>query len=285
MRRAFTLIELLVVIAIIAILMGLLLPAVQRVRESASRISCANNLKQIGLALHSYENSFECLPPTRLAVGYATWAVLLLPYMEQENLYREWNLNKSYYEQSPIARQTAVPNYFCPSRRTARTDPIRSVSGDVPSTGVSSLLSPGALADYAVCVDRTGHDTTEQICPNMYGPFQQKTGFRFADFTNGLSNTILVGEKHIPKDRLGVGWWDCSTYNGDYHQCSARAASRQFALTTDPNDTGWKFGSMHLQVVQFCFGDGHVVALPVSIDPAELEALSMRGNDLVVPAP
>src|SRR5215207_947703 len=98
-RRGFTLIELLVVIAIISILIGLLLPAVQRVREAANRLSCTNNLKQIGLAMHHHHLTFERLPPSRVTAYGATWAVVILPEMEQDNLYRQWNLQRPYFQQ------------------------------------------------------------------------------------------------------------------------------------------------------------------------------------------
>jgi prepilin-type processing-associated H-X9-DG protein len=116
----------------------------------------------------------------------------------------------------------------------------------------------------------------------MNGPFQFGTGFSFADFTDGLSNTMLVGEKQVAQDKHGVGWWDCSTYNGNYYKCSARAAGKHNPLTVDPRDTGWKFGSRHMQVVQFCFADGHVQTLSVTIDPEKLEWLSGRNDGHVV---
>src|SRR5215471_12471334 len=90
-RSGFTLIELLVVIAIIAMLMGLLMPAVQKAREAANRISCANNLHQLALAMHHYELDHQKLPPANLGAG-ASWAVLIMPYLEQDNLYHQWNL-------------------------------------------------------------------------------------------------------------------------------------------------------------------------------------------------
>jgi type II secretory pathway pseudopilin PulG len=149
--------ELLVVIAIIGILVGLLLPAVQKAREAANRISCFNNLKQIGLAMHQYHDVNGTLPPfSRGEPHAATWTVMILPYMEQDNLYRQWDLSRTYYDQSAAARLTPVPNYYCPSRRTPHTAPTASVSGDWPSwlvaAGTSSGNVPGALGDYAACV-------------------------------------------------------------------------------------------------------------------------------------
>src|SRR5205085_2354694 len=93
-RPGFTLIELLVVIAIIAILVGLMMPAVQRAREAANNIACQNNLKQIALALHSYEFTHKAFPPSRVEGG-PTWAVLIQPHLEQGNLYQSWNMGKA----------------------------------------------------------------------------------------------------------------------------------------------------------------------------------------------
>src|SRR6516165_7107729 len=95
-RKGFTLIELLVVIAIIAILLALLLPAVQAAREAAFRIACANNLKQISLAMHNFENAHKRLPPSRWPNQGPTWAWLILPQLEQQSIYGRWEPNVPY---------------------------------------------------------------------------------------------------------------------------------------------------------------------------------------------
>jgi prepilin-type N-terminal cleavage/methylation domain-containing protein/prepilin-type processing-associated H-X9-DG protein len=277
----FTLIELLVVIAVISVLMGLLLPAVQKVREAASRAKCSSNLKQIGLALHHYENVYHRLPPNRTSA--ATWAVLILPFVEQQNLYARWDLKRQYAEQLPVARETPVPIYFCPSRRGPDGPPRLSVSGDVNPGVPDSPHLPGALGDYAVSLDKSGHDATEETCPNMHGAFQRDEGFRFVDFTDGLTHTLLAGEKQVAMGFEGIGWGDCSLYDASFPTCSTRYVSRKVGLTTNPRDPGSKFGSRHTGVVMFCFADGRVQALRESIDPYTLELLGMRNDGLVTP--
>src|SRR5207248_5453253 len=111
----FTLIELLVVIAIIAILIGLLLPAVQKVREAAARAKCSNNLKQLALAMHNYHDARGELPPDRIVPDWPTWAVLILPFIEQDAAYRQWDITKRFAEQAnPSPNANSInPNDPC----------------------------------------------------------------------------------------------------------------------------------------------------------------------------
>jgi prepilin-type N-terminal cleavage/methylation domain-containing protein len=177
LRRGFTLIELLTVIAVISVLIGLMLPAVQKVREAANRISCANNLKQIGLAMHMHHNDFDRLPASRLVLEEvvqfpyqkldkgATWAVVILPYMEQQNLHRTWNLAQNYYNQTDATRRGVVRSYFCPSRRTTGisvADDVPLIYSDDTPAAMRGIHFPGGLGDYAVAVDKSGHDAAEE---------------------------------------------------------------------------------------------------------------------------
>jgi prepilin-type N-terminal cleavage/methylation domain-containing protein len=224
----FTLIELLVVIAIIAILIALLLPAVQKVREAAARIQCANNLKQIGLALHSHHDANGALPVTRLDNRY-TWLVMILPYIEQGALYQAWNLNTSFNNQSAVARETQIKTYLCPSRR--------SVNNQVVTDTMDNTTTPanGAPADYAACAgDPATGAANDYWWPSAStlggnnGAFRMandwsttpsgpnRPGCTFGEITDGLSNTVFVGEKHIRFGELyTVAGGDGPAYNGD----------------------------------------------------------------------
>jgi type II secretory pathway pseudopilin PulG len=282
--------ELLVVIAIIAVLLGLLLPAVQKVREAAARIQCANNLKQIGIALHLYHGDYNRLPPSRLSDLHATWPVLILPYLEQDNLYRQWNLPLTYYDQTDTARLTPVPVYYCPSRRSPQTAPTASVSGDQNDDPGPGPHTPGALGDYAAC---TGTDNCDGAdCAGAYnGAFRvgidQNGRFigpvAFGQITDGLSNTFFVGEKHVLPDGFGKGPLDCSLYNGDYYVCSTRSASPNYPLARSRTDATVGFGSYHPGTCQFLLGDGGVRSLSAGTDPRILALLANIADGQPVP--
>jgi prepilin-type N-terminal cleavage/methylation domain-containing protein len=303
-RAGFTLIELLVVIAIIAILVGLLMPAVQSAREAGNRISCANNLKQIGLACHLYEGDHRSLPPGRIlrvnpdhddadlkTRGGATWAIYLLPYLEQQNAYRLWDFSRWYHYQNDTVRGLTLKLYFCPSRRGPGDDPPLSISGDPlafpgydpnnPDDDRDGHYEqiPGGLGDYAA---NLGPD------PNAsFGSFRysnpQDSGVRFSSITDGLSNTLLVGEKHVPLKFFGQGGWDCSLFDGDSPQCSCRAGGPLYPLAQSIRDPGWKFGSYHPGICQFVFADGSVHGLFASIDPRVLGLLAHISDGQSIP--
>ncbi|MBM3996355.1 MAG: DUF1559 domain-containing protein [Planctomycetes bacterium] len=301
-RRGFTLIELLVVIAIIAILIGLLLPAVQKVRAAAARMQCGNNLKQIGLAIHGYHDTKKELPPARLDYnGGATWCILILPFLEQEPLYKQWDITKQYYQQSAAVRQTALPVYFCPSRRSAGDTPLS--TRDVPEAGWSSANFPGSLGDYGCCEgdNNNGQYNTDQADGAMilaaYNSATNPAGgwfitkfysrTRFANITDGLSNTLLVGEKHVRLGTWGTTTGDGSIYNGDPgNQNAGRVAGASYPLARSRTDSyNLQFGSYHDGICQFVLCDGSVRSIDNSINGTTLGLLAARNDGQPVTLP
>jgi prepilin-type N-terminal cleavage/methylation domain-containing protein len=291
-RPGFTLIELLVVIAIIAVLIGLLLPAIQKVRDAAARSQCGNNLKQIGLALHNYTNTNDRLPPSRLSDLHATWAILILPYIEQDVLYRQWVLDNTYYVQSDSARKTAVPLYFCPSRRGPQSAPQVSLSGDQNDDIAGGLgpMTPGALGDYAACTGTDNCDGADcvgalngsfRVGYDQFGVYVGSV--KLSEISDGLSNTFFVGEKHVTMNNFGNGPLDSSFYNGDYYVASTRSAGPNYPLAQARTVTAPVFGSYHSNISQFLMGDGSVRIVSNGTDPQILALLANIADGQLVP--
>jgi prepilin-type N-terminal cleavage/methylation domain-containing protein/prepilin-type processing-associated H-X9-DG protein len=257
-RRAFTLIELLVVIAIIAILIGLLLPAVQKVREAAARMKCGNNLKQIGLAMHSFHDSNGWFPPAfsknppQLQNNWA-WGTWILPYIEQAPLFNTMNPNGLAPPLVPDANTSlALAMYTCPSD---------------PSPALNTFRASGtgfAKNNYVI---------SEQICDGG-------SQINIKAITDGTSNTLLVGERDGQNQIAGI-WPVRETKSGSVGVISVlgrpnwpintKYAGGASCCTTDTSCTRYAWSSMHTGGANFAFCDGSVHFLRDSIatDPTQ----------------
>jgi prepilin-type N-terminal cleavage/methylation domain-containing protein len=307
-RRGFTLVELLVVIAIIGILVGLLLPAVQAARESARRSTCGNNLKQTGMAFHLHHSARGRLPNGRLGSGdnvnwTNSWAPYLLPYIEHIDVYELFtggsldgltdvrNLASSSTNAKRYALRTVVLAWQCPSRgRSGDTMyTLHSVPGRYDING-----RYGACGDYAVCL---GTADNPRMSDGAFPVQWDFPGLKFKDITDGLSSTIMGGEKHIPVSQLGSGidgvaraWndnlayrWDNTVYaaNGSGGYFSACREADANGLGQGPVDTSHDyryFGSWHPDTCPMLLCDGSVKMLANSIAGSVLEKMGTRAG-------
>lgn len=308
-REAFTLIELLVVIGIITILIGLLVPAVQKVREAAARTQCQNNLKQIGLAMHGYHDANKRLPPgyaaneryidgaTDTSSGWG-WAAFILPYIEQAPAYRQLNFSEPI--QNSLAVQTMIAIYLCPSDITPPTAfPVTDAFGNT--------VCMSAPTSYAACC---GSDASETTDPTGDGVFYRNSGARFADIIDGMSNTFLVGERAWAKVN---GAWPGAIpggviRRGQLNPCQPNIPGAWYPSSTlalahahlnnalaDPDGSAGMddFSSMHSNGSFFVFADGSVHFIrSVSVDNPDgsytsdgliFQALGTRANGEVIP--
>jgi prepilin-type N-terminal cleavage/methylation domain-containing protein/prepilin-type processing-associated H-X9-DG protein len=296
-RSAFTLIELLIVVAIVSILIGLLLPAVQKVRESANRIRCKNNLKQIGLALHSYHDRAGGFPPgyqtsvakdgTELGPGWG-WASFLLSDLEQSNLQRQISFRTDIKDPANAqARLTLLKSFQCPSEWADPTFTVVDAKGN-PLVDV-------ARGNY-VAMNGVRGVSFDSFDNN--GAFLRNRRLFAHDISDGLSNTLFVGERS--SDMSDTTWTGAITggvvpakrYPDPQDQLANAEAAAALVLahgsrTHIPNDQlvfdADATASFHDGGVNFLFGDGSVHSISNGIDGSVYEALLTRAGGEPVP--
>ena len=299
-RTGFTLVELLVVIAIIGILVSMLLPAVQAVRETARRTTCLNNLKQLGLAVHSYESAHQRIPASRAADGFMTWPSALMPFLEQDNYADRLELNARYQIQDPATVEVPIEVMICPSRdrptgsisiSESNGEPVGSVGDYAGNAGNTEHLVNDEWAQFSSPVNgvfNSGLATDNQVSGNrlVTGPLGRYT---FASITDGLTNTIFIGEKYVNQDHTGEtsGWGDGAILNGDHPETFMRLGGFALGLAQNsdlelsPGELPI-FGSPHNSLVNFVAGDGSVHSLPTQLSEAVLSGLCSRNDGQAV---
>ncbi|HLJ96613.1 MAG TPA: DUF1559 domain-containing protein [Gemmataceae bacterium] len=206
-RTAFTLVELVTVIAIIAVLIAWLLPAIQKVREAANRMACANNLKQMGLALHHYHDALGAFPPGMVAgvedleQGANSGFVPLLAFLEQENWLRRWDPQHAWYEPPNFDTVSlSVKVYLCPSNRTAANIDLQFMA----AAAGRPLPSPAAT-DYLLCKGTNAAlCQVTQVPLQARGVFDVNTRTRLTDIRDGVSYTFAIGEGAGNSPRYGI---------------------------------------------------------------------------------
>src|SRR5436190_14302839 len=291
-RFGFTLIELLVVIAIIAILIALLLPAVQQAREAARRTQCKNNLKQLGLALHNYEETYKILPPLSVGNGGGqghpldpptsgswAWSMMLMPMIDQAPLYNQLTpgpMTPKQQATNTVTRPlllTPLAAFLCPS------DPGQNLNANRPFTALVTGVNPFLIAksNYPACSGSESGTTGGVFVEPVTAPYCAATKFR--DITDGLSNTIFVGERGSGKLPAAAAadngaWaavWSLMSNEASQVQFRAIRGLGDYRLTDGDSLTNLKqpdeaFSSAHTGGVHFLLGDGEVRFISINID-------------------
>jgi prepilin-type N-terminal cleavage/methylation domain-containing protein/prepilin-type processing-associated H-X9-DG protein len=286
-RSGFTLVELLIVIAIIGVMMGLLLPAVQKTREAANRIKCKNNLRQIGLALHAYHDRAGSLPPgywsrvardgSDLGPGWG-WAAFILPELEQDNLYRSirFDLDIADPANEP-ARLTPLAVFRCPSDELVDSFPVVNAVGQ-PITTVAHGNYVGMFGTPEItCNPGKGN-----------GVFYRNSRVRLTDITDGTSNTLMIGER---SSNLALATWTGAVTGGVVPPARPSPLGPEGAPVLVLGHTGLAseghtpnnpinhvddFWSRHTSGVNFLFADCSVRNLNDAINPLVWQAMGTR---------
>ena len=273
LRSGFTLIELLVVIAIIAVLIALLLPAVQQAREAARRTQCRNNLMQLILAMHNYEQAHEVLPPGVVnddgpikneSKGYhVSWMVQILPFVDQRNVYRHFDFNVGVYDPAnSTARAVSIETFLC------------------PSDGGATKLNGAGSSNYAAC----HNDVEAPIAADNNGAFFLNSRIRSDRIEDGASNTIFLGEKQMEPDHLGWASGTPSTMRNMQLPADTPGTPtvrsrppRNLLQGTNPLEVG-SFSSAHAGGGLFAFGDGSVRFISANTNQGVLLRLGNRAD-------
>ena len=318
LRPAFTLVELLVVIAIIGILIGLLMPAVQQIREAARRTACMNKLRQIGLAATMFHDVHDAFPPARLhpkkdavypfdqGQDQPSWLVRILPFIEQQSFSDQWDLTLPYSEHPSEVISRPMDLYVCPTRRTlseaTAADTTRDVYAQAPCgcggwvkikivggatgdfAGNHGDLSPGSIgaaSDYYYGGNGTGVIISSQAQEFSNGHLDWIDRISYASITDGSSNTILAGELHVQAENLNQVPFNGPIYNGEDLAAFTRVGGPGVPLLSGsqaPVSSVLGFGSWHPDTSNFVFADGSTRAVANQVDTVTLGQLCNRGD-------